>query len=469
MAEFPGHYRDLAGMQADGLTYSSPSDIAVKMYDALVHQAVYHYEHPTLGGWEGTCKRMFEADPDFAMGHIMTLGLQCFGTNPDHHNPGRRKLREFTAKVNSLHLTAQEKLHLEAANQMAKEDLVGAMETFERILAIHPLDPYALHMAYFLALTTGHTSRLRDTPLAVVQHYTPGTPFHGNVHGKLSLGHTELGEFQAGELEGRKALDHCRVDNWSHHALAHNFLESDRALQGSLFMENTEEDWLRGHNFSHHLWWHSALFQVALGRFEEALTLYDQHVGPLTLKAGSSFPLSDAAALLMRLHMEGVPLGDRAQELARAYGEEGDNQTSLFYDGHMCFASLLGGDRAAHARLMSSVEDFLHGERGGWNKQVTASVGLPLLQGITHYFEGDFTGAVASMAPVMPEVQSRLQGSKAQKDVFLQLLLSAAVKSGSGQDLAMAQQLLATELEESGLKKHTPVNQRVLDRVLALI
>ena len=33
----------------------------------------------------------------------------------------RRKLRELTAKVNSLHLTAQEKLHLEAANQMAKE------------------------------------------------------------------------------------------------------------------------------------------------------------------------------------------------------------------------------------------------------------------------------------------------------------------------------------------------------------
>ena len=84
------------------------------------------------------------------------------------------------------------------------------MDTFETILEKHPLDPYALHMAYFLALTTGvapslrniiqpfegHTSRMRDTPKSVVKHYKPSTPFYGNVHGKLSFGQSEMGEFQ---------------------------------------------------------------------------------------------------------------------------------------------------------------------------------------------------------------------------------------------------------------------------------
>jgi hypothetical protein len=125
---------------------------------------------------------------------------------------------------------------------------------------------------------------MRDTPQSVVQHYRPGTPFHGNTHGKLSLGLTEMGDFTAGELEGRLALDHCRLDNWSHHALAHNFDESNRALQGSIFMENTEEDWTRGTSFEHHLRWHAALFQVSLGRFEEALTMYDEQLVRLTLK-----------------------------------------------------------------------------------------------------------------------------------------------------------------------------------------
>ena len=134
------------------------------------------------------------------------------------------------------------------------------MDTFESILEKHPLDPYALHMAYFLALTTGHTSRMRDTPKSVLSHYKPSTPFFGNVHGKLSFGQSEMGEFQvlfllyppnnvpdyqAGELSGRLALDHCRLDNWSHHALAHNFEESNRPLQGSLFLANTEDDWKR--------------------------------------------------------------------------------------------------------------------------------------------------------------------------------------------------------------------------------
>ena len=137
------------------------------------------------------------------------------------------------------------------------------MDTFESILEKHPLDPYALHMAYFLALTTGHTSRMRDTPKSVLSHYKPSTPFFGNVHGKLSFGQSEMGEFQvlfllypvihpimfpdcqAGELSGRLALDHCRLDNWSHHALAHNFEESNRPLQGSLFLANTESDWKR--------------------------------------------------------------------------------------------------------------------------------------------------------------------------------------------------------------------------------
>ncbi len=40
---------------------------------------------------------------------------------------------------------------------MVGEDYWGAMLEFESILAEYPLDPYSLHMAYFLALTIGNT------------------------------------------------------------------------------------------------------------------------------------------------------------------------------------------------------------------------------------------------------------------------------------------------------------------------
>ena len=105
------------------------------------------------------------------------------------------------------------------------------METFEKILAKYPRDAYALQMAYFLALTTGHTHKLRDIPASVVTEYSPATPFYGHVHGKLCFGQGETGDYVTGELSGRLALDYFPLDNWAHHALAHNFEESGRPLQ----------------------------------------------------------------------------------------------------------------------------------------------------------------------------------------------------------------------------------------------
>ena len=56
VVNFPDHHRDLAAMKADGFSFSTPSDMAVKMYDALLHQMIYHFEDPLLGGSEGTTK-----------------------------------------------------------------------------------------------------------------------------------------------------------------------------------------------------------------------------------------------------------------------------------------------------------------------------------------------------------------------------------------------------------------------------
>ena len=84
----------------------------------------------------------------------------------------------------------------------------------------------------------------------------------------------------------------------------------------------------------------------------------------------------------------------------------------------------------------------------------------------------------------MGELQTKIHGSRAQKDVFRQILLSAAIKSGAKADLAQAKQVrlfegrhvdllveyqvLAKELEESGLEGHKEVNQRIMERILAI-
>ena len=78
---------------------------------------------------------------------------------------------------------------------------------------------------------------------------------------------------------------------------------------------------------------------------------------------GSSFPLSDASALLMRLHLAGAEVGDRARELAPAWEKHNEDFVSLFYDGHNCFNTLLAGDRAARDKLLDNMRDYINDNR----------------------------------------------------------------------------------------------------------
>ena len=124
-------------------------------------QAIYHYANPQLEGWNGAVKEMFSADPDFAMGKIMTNTMEVFAVHPRKAEEPRKKLIDFSKSAQAAKITHLEKMHLEAGLKLSQEDYKGAMDTFELILQTYPRDAYALQMAYFLALTTSHTTKLR--------------------------------------------------------------------------------------------------------------------------------------------------------------------------------------------------------------------------------------------------------------------------------------------------------------------
>ena len=104
----------------------------------------------------------------------------------------------------------------------------------------------------------------------------------------------------------------------------------------------------------------------------------------------------------------------------------------------------------------------------GWNKEVTEKVGLPLMEGITEFFAGDYTKAVEILNPVMPDVQEMIQGSGAQKDIFQQILLHSCVRSGTPGDLAIAREMMDQKLVRRKIKEHTPLNKRFMDKMLTV-
>ena len=78
---------------------------------------------------------------------------------------------------------------------------------------------------------------------------------------------------------------------------------------------------------------------------------------------GSTFPLSDGASLLMRLHLEGVDIEDRARDQAAAWEKHEGDFTCLFFDGHGCFANLLARNTMENARWIEKMREYIRGER----------------------------------------------------------------------------------------------------------
>lgn len=207
---------------------------------------------------------------------------------------------------------------------------------------------------------------------------------------------------------------------------------------------------------------------IQQGDIASAVALYDNTIGPMAIKDGGNFPLSDASALLMRLNLHGVNVEDRSKELLPYWEKHNEDFVSLFYDGHNCFNTLLSGDNVATSKLMDNMRDYINDNRAGWNKDVVTKMGLELLEGIQEYFNGDYNRSVDLLSKVMPELQNSIQGSWAQKDIFRQILLDACIKSGSATNLSMARQILDQKLVYQNIKTHAPANQRVLEKILTM-
>ena len=85
-------------------------------------QAIYHYANPQYEGWAGTVREMFSADPEFAMGRIMTSTLDLFAVNPKKTEEPRKKLIDLSKSSQASKITDLEKLHLDAALLLTVED-----------------------------------------------------------------------------------------------------------------------------------------------------------------------------------------------------------------------------------------------------------------------------------------------------------------------------------------------------------
>ena len=461
MVNYRSHFRDLDGWSGYGVPLTTTSNEAVKMYDAALDQMVYYYNDPQLGGAGECIRKMFVADPNFVAGNLLKLSLELYVTNNDQ---ARAKFDAYCAGLDFDKLHSFEKMHIGAARCLYKEDLVGAMKQYAKISEQFPYDIHSFNLGFVLGLITGHTSFLRDIPLAIVDQYKPHQPHYGLVHGKLCFGHAEMAEYESAKRCGDIALEAFPLDSWAVHAMAHMYENQSQPKEEIKFLEETAKHWTRGINFSHHIHWHNANAYTQLRDYDSAMSIYDTHIAPCTAP-GDVFPLSDASSLLMRMKIDGQDIGDRHIRLAQVtvyffpckvifmtyrykvrlsildcisnhvyfqmWSECNDDFTSFFYEGHSSFAAAMAGDTDSIDTLLTNMREYIASDRGGWNKVVTTKYGVQLVEGMRLMSEEDYAGAAVKLAASVPEVVKMMHGSKAQKSIFSLVYVNCAVLSGN--------------------------------------
>lgn len=394
-------------------------------------------------------------DPDFPLAWCLRGALFALSTDP-------RFSGEVTKSLEALErlapiLSDREQGHAAALRCWAKGDFRAAQKGYTAINQAFPRDLLALQIGHQVDYFLGDAPMLRDRIAGVLPDWDEGVPGYGFVVGMFAFGLEEMREYARAETEGRRALAINPRDPWAIHAVAHVMEMQGRTREGLAWLDERVGDWSEENMLARHVWWHRALFCLELDRVTEALELYDSRIRPKA--AEMALELVDATALLWRLHLRGIELGDRWGAVAAEWEPILAGGYYAFNDIHAMLALVGAGQQTEADGLLARVRLAAEGE--GTNADVSRLAGLAAVAGIHAFGQGDYARAAALLEPVRHAVQI-CGGSHAQRDVVALTLVEAAIRAG---DAALARRLANERVSD---KPSSPQNWRLLARAADL-
>jgi tetratricopeptide (TPR) repeat protein len=369
-------------------------------------------------------------DPGFAMAHVLTGYFAMMPLNASQLGTARQALAQ--AQRFAVHATHRERSHVAALAYWIEGDLDRALSVWEEILAVHPRDLLALRVHHNTAFWYGLPQRMLHQVTNVMPHWSDQLPGNSTVLACSAFANEECGQYDAAEKAGWAAIESEPGNLWATHALTHVMEMQGRRDEGIDFLNGLEPHWDAANNFKHHLWWHRAMFHLERREFDQVLDLYDQRFRNLASPLLQAVPdlyndVLNATSMLSRLQLHGVAAGDRWEELADL-GEAriGDTLATLTLPHWMM--ALAGAERwQAAERLLKEITDAVPMQRGE-RQSILQEAALPVSRAVLFHARRDYAASVDAMLPALPKMQ-RLGGSHAQRDVFEQVFIDAAMKS----------------------------------------
>ena len=386
-------------------------------------------------GADQAIAQAIEADDNLAVAHAAKALFQMYAMN-------MADARETIAHARKLAVSAtkRERQHVQAISLMIEGDSHKALRLIREHLDEFPRDMLMVRLANRLLILGCSGAGIPNFPEELLSMLKPLRSEYGEdwaFLGQYAFAHHETGYFDDALKYAERSLD-IRPDNANaSHSVAHVFFETGDPDGGSDFLG----DWLDGYDrrgpFNVHLSWHQALFQLATGRPDNAVTLYEDHIRPSVVKKNLG-SLADSASLMWRMKIYGDGQPGPWEEVREIALPAAEKPGPAFRDAHAALTFAAGGFTEELGRMIDGL-----GESATAGSALASEVTLPLVKGIEAFAHGAYDDAADNLDGLVEQLP-RIGGSHAQREVFEDTILESYIRAGR---YDKAQTLLDTRLK----------------------
>ncbi len=376
-----------------------------------------------------------KADEGFALAHAAVALLQMYRMEVE-----RAKETAVNAKKIAVNATRRERQQVDAISMVINGENRKALRLIREHLAEFPRDMLMVRMGNRLLILGCSGAGIRNFPVELLALLKTLKPHYGEdwaFLGQYAFAHHETEQFDDALTYAERSLE-IRPDNANaSHSVAHCFFEKGDADSGSDFLGGWLEGYDRRGPFHVHLSWHQALFQLATGRPENAVSLYESAIRPSIIKKNLG-SLADGASLAWRMKIYGDGRPGPWEEIREIALPAAEKPGPAFRDGHAALVFAGGGFEDDLCRMVNGLSEVADG-----GDALATEVTLPLVKGIDAFAHGSYEDAADSLDGLQDHLP-RLGGSHAQREVFEDTILESYIRAGR---FEQAHELLHTRLK----------------------
>ncbi len=401
----------------NGLTLTTNSPAAVDLYQEGLDLVLSQNYGP-----DAKLQAALDADEGFAMAHVVQAYVLHLQTN-----------------VPAARAAAEKAVELSAGCSREEQQIARIVHCFthgkgtEAIGLVHehldefPTDTLAMRVAQRLYMLGCFGAGVPDFPnhlMAMMRKVAPANGDDWAFLGQYAFAHHETNQPEKAMDLATRSLEGNPQNAVASHSVTHSYFEQGDAANGGRWLGDWLDGWDRRASYNTHLSWHLALFELAQGRYNQALELYETHIRP-GVQARNLANLQDAASLMWRLQIysgeEPSKPWDEVRDMALPAAE---TPGPAFRDCHAALAFAGAGDAESTQKFVDRVK--AQGEKGD---DLSREMVLPIALGAAAFAAGDYDEAADLMGPTYPML-ARIGGSHAQREVFEDTLLETYIRAG---------------------------------------